>query len=205
MKLRFEHAERVLLLVTSYVVLAFTSTVAVADNMCVSAVSSRDRAIEYYELGDLTSAIERLREAIKLCPAEPFYKFMLANALYRTGNLNESGNAYRDFVEVRPHHFEAHMSLGFTLFEMGEVADAVQQWTTAVQIEPNSPFAHAALAAGLYALQDLKNAHFHYDCAVTLDSRYSDANDLAIDIRWKQQVRALLSDASHLTQPIGDR
>lgn len=172
--------------------------VAVAQEPCTTARTYRDRATASYRQRDLISTIAHLRKAVQLCPAEPFYMFMLGNALYRAAALEDSANTYEAFLQLRPNHFEAHMSLGFALFELGDRKKAVEQWTTAANVEPESPFARTALAVGLYAIGDADNALVQYERAIATDRRYAEPEALAIDIRWKPPVRAILGDVRDL-------
>lgn len=176
-----------------------------SDDACAGAREYRNRAAESYRQHDLPSAIAELRLAVNLCPAEPFPKFMLANALYRAGELPESGAMYRSFLESRPSHFEAHMCLGFVLFELGDRKGAMAQWWSAEGLEPQSPFAREALALGYAADADPDSALVQYRRAVALDSRYADPEALAIDIRWKAPFRAILKALNDQAGPKGDK
>ena len=160
----------------------------------------QDQATQFYRHGNLASAIAELKEAINACSTEPFYRFMLANALYRSGNLRESARTYAAFLEERPYHFEGHMCLGFTLFELEDKQGAVDQWTAAMSLEPASPFARAALAVGLFANGDQDIAILQYERAVRIDGRYSRPDALAVDIRWKQPVRSILTEIQVLSR-----
>jgi tetratricopeptide (TPR) repeat protein len=172
---------------------------------CKSGVTYRKSAAALYARGDLASAISKLRESIQFCPEEPFLSFMLGNALYRAGLFDESAEAYQAFLVTRTNHFEAHMSLGFTLFELGDKGKALHQWIIAADIEPESPFARAALAVGLYSSGDLEGAAIQYHRAVILDPRYAQSEALAIDIRWKPPVRAVLNEVKELDSAKGER
>src|SRR5437763_15818426 len=89
---------------------------------------SCNRATGLYARGDLNAAIAELRQAISSCPVEPFYRFMLGNALYRAGDLIASAASYREFLASRPEHVQAHMSLAVTVFELGAKSTPVEQW-----------------------------------------------------------------------------
>jgi tetratricopeptide (TPR) repeat protein len=194
--------------VASLLMLSCHAVAAADQALCSSseAIAHRDQATSFYKHGNLASAITELTAAIRACPTEPFHRFMLGNALYRAGRLKESATSYAAFLDDRPYHMEGHMSLGFTLFELGDKTGALHHWTVAERIEPESPFARAALAVGLYATGDPENAAIQYDRAKTLDSRYGDSVALAIDIRWKEPVRAILAEIERLKESSkGDR
>jgi tetratricopeptide (TPR) repeat protein len=174
------------------------------ESPCTTARTYRDHATVSYRKHDLIATISQLRKAAQLCPTEPFPMFMLANALYRAAALEESANAYEAFLHLRPNHFEAHMSLGFALFELGDKKKAIEQWTIAANVEPESPFARAALAVGFYSIGDADNALIQYERAIAIAPRYEQPEALAIDIRWKPAVRAMLSDVKGLTNSKGE-
>jgi len=181
---------------------------AIADgnqSPCTTARAYRDRATASYRRHDLISTVNELREAVRLCPTEPSYKFMLGNALYRAEALQESAKSYEAFLELRPDFFEAHMSLGFVLFELDYKQKAVDQWRIAEETEPESPFARAALAAGFYAIGDVDNALIQYETAITIDPRYGQPEALAIDIRWKPALRAILGNLKDLIKIEGEK
>jgi tetratricopeptide (TPR) repeat protein len=165
----------------------------------------RDRATASYRRQDLISTIKELREAVQLCPTEPSYKFMLGNALYRAEALEESANSYMAFLEMRPDFFEAHMSLGFVLFELGDKRKATEQWRIAEDAEPESPFARAALAVGFHSIGDVDNALIQYQRAVTIDPRYEEPEALAIDIRWKPALLAILGNIKDMIKSEGEK
>jgi tetratricopeptide (TPR) repeat protein len=171
--------------------LALFAPVAAAP-VCESGRDLRLAATAAYANHDLAQAIAKLRVAIQACPEEPFYRFMLGNALYRAGALADAAASYEAFLEQRSGDIEAHISLGFAAYELGDHSKAVREWTAAVRLEPESPLAHAALAAGLFAAGDEQNAAVQCRLAQTLDPRYSRPEELAVDIRWKPQVREVL-------------
>jgi len=190
---------RKLLQIVAFSLLLLSYALAASAQSCQAAVVKRHNATTLYSKRDLAGAITELRYAIQLCPSEPFYHFMLGNALYRAGELKGSAAEYEEFLVSRPSHLEGHMSLGFTLFELGEKNRAVEEWTAAVREDPRSPFAHSALAVGLYSTGDPDNAVIQCEVAAALDPRYRNADELAIDIRWKPAVRLILSDVIRLS------
>jgi Flp pilus assembly protein TadD len=165
----------------------------------------RLQATGLYRQHDLAAATAVLNLAVRECPQDPFYRFMLANALYRSGQVRESAAAYQAFLKDRDNHADAHMSLGFALFELGDRKQAVDQWTQAVRLQPDSAVARAALAVGLYSMSDTDGAVVQYRRAVSLDPVYARPENLGIDIRWKPPVREILTRVKERTSLEGDR
>jgi tetratricopeptide (TPR) repeat protein len=153
-----------------------------------------------YQRRDLAGAIAELRKALKLHPHDPGLHFQLGNALYRNGEMRAAADSYRATLSDRPDHFEAHMSRGFALYEVGESRQAVAEWSAAVQLEPKGPFAHAGLAVGLYATGHVEDAKAQYDLADSLDHRYSDLQNLRVDIRWTPKALAVVKRVLELLE-----
>ena len=153
-----------------------------------------------YQHGDLAGAIAELRKALKLHPNDPGLHFQLGNALYRNGDMRGAADSYRASLADRPDHFEAHMSRGFALYEVGESEQALAEWSAALRLEPKGPFAHAGLAVGLYATGHVEDAKTQYDIADALDHRYSDPQNLRVDIRWTPKALAVVKRVLELLQ-----
>ena len=171
--------------------------------LTTEAALHQQQATAAYKRGDLAEATAELRQAIRLCPSEPFYSFMLGNALYRADKRLEAEAAYRLATEQDPSFIEARMSFGFTLFELERPKEALEQWLSAMRMQTDSAFARAALAVGLYASGDQDNAVIQYDQAVRLEARYADDKAVALDIRWKPPAMGILNKLKELSKKQG--
>ena len=187
---------------TAVVALGFFGVEADAVAACQQAEAAlhQQLATVAYKAGNLDKAADELRQSIRLCPSEPFYSFMLGNALYRANNLLGAETAYRLVADQDPTFIEAQMSLGFTLFELEKPKEALEHWLSSMRMQTDSAFARAALAVGLYANGDQDNAVIQYDQAVRLDAQYADEKRVAIDIRWKPPVIGILNKLKELSR-----
>jgi Flp pilus assembly protein TadD len=158
-----------------------------------------ERAAAHYAKGDLRAAISELRRATKVHPRQAFFRFMLGNALYRSGKVREAVAEYEMSLQLEA-NFEARMSAGFAYYELGDAVAAASQFFQAMQADLESPFARAGLAVALYETGDESNARLQYAQAVRLDARYGEPDLLAIDIRWKSKSRKVLERLKELSQ-----
>src|SRR6266436_2886657 len=154
------------LIVGVVITLSFAPTSRAETGSTIAAQTHVDRALSYYNRGNLTGAISELRKARDVVPNDPHVNFMLGNALYRHGEIHEAAKAYAKSLEVRPSYFEAHMSRGFALFELRRFDEAVIEWRAAKVLDPKEPFARTALAVGLYAVGRVNDAKVQYAEAV---------------------------------------
>jgi len=87
-------------------------------------------------------AIAQLNSAMMAAPAEPRYRYQLAVALARSGDL---GTAMPHFVQTVG-EAEAHYNIGYVLFEQGNRAGAEQHFVKAIALRPDLTQAQTMLA-----------------------------------------------------------
>jgi Flp pilus assembly protein TadD len=173
-------------LVIAMVVMAVSEGACAAEcDQDVSRHPDVRRAVSRYAAADLDGAIAELRSALRACPSSSQLHFMLGNALYRHGSVQEASKHYAEAVRYNGRHLEAIMSLGFALFELGDFDGALTQWLAAVGVNPREPFARAALGVGLFAVGRTEEALEQYAEGIGYDSRYADVARMSLDIRWK--------------------
>ena len=96
-----------------------------------------------------------LRALVEAHPAEPEYRFLLAN-LYKSGHYVEQ--AYDEYVHVLaldPSLYQAHVNIGNIFFQAGRHAEAVAEYRKALEIEPASVLA-------LYDMYLAQSESFHF-------------------------------------------
>ncbi len=84
-------------------------------------------------------AIEAFRIAIMDKPSDPEIHFCLADALYRTGNINGAIERYHNVVESDHHYLEAWTQLGCLYLEKEELNPASDAFRIALDIHPEYP------------------------------------------------------------------
>jgi len=85
----------------------------------------------------------------------------LANALVRTGRIEEAITDLEKAVELQPNYADAHYNLGSVLLQNGEIDRAIAQWRTTLSINPNDGGAHTALGNALLQKRELRDAIAH--------------------------------------------
>ena len=89
-----------------------------------------------------TKAIAQLNSAMMAAPTEPSYRYHLAVALARSGDLNA---AMPHFVQTVG-EAEAHYNIGYILYQQGHFADAEQHFLKAIALRPDLAQAQTMLA-----------------------------------------------------------
>lgn len=112
-------------------------------------------------LGRLGRAIERLRHAVRLNPAEPETRFVLAEALTRAGAAG-AVDEWMEVVALQPRRAPAWSNLGTALGRAGRVDEAIAALARAAELEPHDPGRLIRLAFAEHAGGDLEAAAGHF-------------------------------------------
>ena len=144
-----------------------------------------DLAADLEAAGALSEAAEALRAVLQAQGPTPQIVFMLAELLYRAGDLTAARERYYAAVELDADHLEARSSLGCVLAELGE-----------------HELALAALDGVLRQQPDYADAHWHmagvlHDVGQKLDSQRHLRTFLALapESPWATMARERLSAA----------
>lgn len=100
--------------------------------------------------GEFTEAAEALRAALQAGGADARIVFMLAELLYRMGDLTAARERYYAAVELDADHLEARTSLGCVLAELGEHELALAALEGVLRQEPDYADAHWHMAGVLF-------------------------------------------------------
>ena len=134
--------------------------------------------------GDLEPATEALRALLQAGGPSARVSFMLAELLYRVGDLTASRERYYAAIELDPDHLEARTGLGCVLAELGD-----------------QELAEAALDGVLRQQPDYADAHWHLAGILDSAGRSLDATRhlrtfvaLAPDSPWARTAIERLAD-----------
>lgn len=111
--------------------------------------------------GHLVEAAEALRAVLQSQPPTPQLAFLLAELLYRSGDLTAARERYYMAVELDHDHLEARTSLGCVLSELGDHELARAALEGVVRQEPDHAEAHWHLAGVLEATGHAPEAARH--------------------------------------------
>ena len=134
--------------------------------------------------GELEHATEALRAVLQAGGPSARVSFMLAELLYRAGDLTASRERFYAAIELDPDHLEARTGLGCVLAELGD-----------------PELAEAALDGVLMQQPDYADAHWHLAGILETAGRSIDATrhlrtfvTLAPDSPWARTARERLAD-----------
>lgn len=109
-----------------------------------------DLAADLEAAGALAEAAEALRAVLQAQGPTAPVAFMLAEVLYRSGDLTAARERYYMAVELDGDHLEARASLGCVLAELGEHELALAALEGVIRQEPGYADAHWHIAAVLH-------------------------------------------------------
>jgi len=142
-------------------------------------------AAELESIGELEAATEALRALLQSGGPNATVSFMLAELLYRSGDLTAARERYYTAIELDPDHLEARTSLACTLADLGD-----------------AELAEAALEGVLRQQPDYADAHWHLALVLAASGRTDDATrhlrtfvSLAPDSPWVRAALERLGEA----------
>jgi Flp pilus assembly protein TadD len=98
------------------------------------------------EQGDVATAVEHYREAIRLKSDYPDARLNLTVALQRLGKPDEAMNGLQNLLQADPSLAKAHDKLAILLWQQGQIASAIAQFQEALRLDPDSTEAANNLA-----------------------------------------------------------
>jgi DNA-binding transcriptional MerR regulator len=121
----------------------------VVDNEPVCVDDLVDLAADLEASEEFAEAAEALRAALQAGGPDAQLVFMLAELLYRMGDLTAARERYYAAVELDADHLQARTSLGCVLAELGDVELAVAALVGVLRQEPDYADAHWHIAGVL--------------------------------------------------------
>lgn len=103
-------------------------------------------------------AIEPLRKAAELLPAQSQPKYLLGWALERTGQLAPAIEQYQAAEKLDPKSFDTHFALGRALLGLNRAAEADPEFREALRLRPDSSQARLGLGQSLIAQKKTEEA-----------------------------------------------
>jgi tetratricopeptide (TPR) repeat protein/Tol biopolymer transport system component len=135
-----------------------------------------DVAKDLADKGDYKAAIPAFETALKLSPDDVRGNTTLANALMRTGRLDEATAHYRRALEGNPKYLEARTNLGAALAQTGRLDDAISQYRMALEVDAAYPEAQADLGVALFRKGSLDEAIVHFEAALQANPSLAEAH-----------------------------
>jgi tetratricopeptide (TPR) repeat protein len=135
----------------------------------VAAASLAAQADGELTAGKLTEALAHYREACEKAPEKASYKYSLAMAFHRQGDLDSERTQLEAAVKLDPQLASAQKELGYVLARSGDAAGAVEHFQLAVQSAPGWVDAWINLAAELAIEAQFPEARKAVEMALRLD------------------------------------
>jgi len=126
-------------------------------------------ACAFDELGQLEVAIEQLRMAQKVAPADPAVLFSLAYCHEREGDESEAINYYQDSINVCPTLRNAHERLAAMFLQQNKIDLAIHHYSRLCELDPDQTDLHLTLANLLMRAGDYDGAIARYEHALTIE------------------------------------
>ena len=111
-----------------------------------------DLADDLEAAGEYAEAAEALRAVLQAQGPTAPVMFMLAELLYRAGDLTAARERYYATIEIDPEHLQARTSLGCVLGELGETELALAALEGVLRQEPDYADAHWHVAGVLASM-----------------------------------------------------
>lgn len=134
---------------------------------------------------DLPLAIDYFRKALLRNPNDAEAHFQLADALYRSGNVDGAFERYSSAIEQDQHYIEAWTQLGCLHAENGQPEQALQAFDEALELHPEFAEPHIHKAEVLHEMDRTDEAIDHWTLYLEHEPRGS-WNELA-----RQRLRQL--------------
>jgi len=120
-----------------------------------------DLADDLEAAGEYVEAAEALRAVLQAHGPDPRVMFMLAELLYRVGDLTAARERYYAAIEIDPDHLQARSSLGCVLAELGDHELALAALDGVLRQEPSYADAHWHVAGVLVEMGRPREARHH--------------------------------------------
>lgn len=122
-----------------------------------------------FQTGSHAVAMEMIRMAIAVDPAQPAYHSNLGTVLQAQGKLDEAALCYRNALALSPDLAEAHYNLGNILHAQDKLQEAAASYQSALALKPDLAEAHYNLGNALQSQDKLDDAVACYERALALD------------------------------------
>lgn len=154
-------------------------TVALSEHSHDTAEELLRQAAEFEDAGQLEAALDMYRASLFVTGPNAEIHFLLAELLYRVGDVTAARERYYAALEVDEDYVEARANLGCVLVETGQPELAVAAFRGALERHEDYPDVHFHLARTLDDLGRADEAQHHW--LAFLDS--------APDSPWSQEAR----------------
>jgi tetratricopeptide (TPR) repeat protein len=119
-------------------------------------------AVEFFDNGDVSNAIETINNALKANPDYPEAYDSLGYMLIQTGDFDGALSAFQSALERNPALRTSKSGLGFALLAKGDMKEAESKFMEALTLNPYPSMAHYGLGLVYEGLKEYENAVEHF-------------------------------------------
>jgi len=136
-----------------------------------SSAQNHNNLGDYYgRQGDLESAVQEFKTAIKLKPNYAEAHHNLANTYQRLKKIDPAIKNYQKALEFKPNLWQSHQNLASIFYQQEKNDLAKKHLLKAIKINPNNPSLYKNLAAVYQKLNDQKSSQIYLQKAKELES-----------------------------------
>lgn len=132
-------------------------------------------AVALIDKGQYAQAVELLRQAVAVPPADDALFTDLGNAYLRKRMLAPAQQALERALQINPEQPEAQNLLGLVAVQEGDPVEAEARFRKAIVRQPDLAEAHNNLGNVLAQSQKYEEAQYHFQKAVLIDPKFADA------------------------------
>ena len=133
-------------------------------------------AVIYRETGHPREAVDELRRAIALQPANDEAHCLLGQSLAQLGEVEEGLAHIRHALTLRPGYWGNHQALGVVLYGAGRHQDALRAFQRVTELQPDTAWGYQMLGTTYHALGQRDLARVNYEKAIALGHARAHSN-----------------------------
>ncbi len=132
------------------------------------AVLESNIGVNLFNAGRIEEGMGRLRNAVRIDPAEPEAQGRLGIVLFVRGDVSAAITPLAEAVRLSPGRADLHCYLGMALAKQGRLGEAVEQLAEAVRLRPDNAEVHVSFGDVLVSLHRRDEAAAQFAQALLL-------------------------------------
>jgi TonB family protein len=173
--MRMPHFTSAFVLLSFFLSITGSAALAQTHQRDVASNQDTERAIETYQQGDTTKAINHLQVIVEKRPDDADAWCYLGLAFHSQGLIRNSVPAFEQCVRLRPESADAHAKLAYAWIFVDQPKKALSSARRALELGDQTPEAHYAIAEVSLRAQDHLKAVEESETALRINPNFSDA------------------------------
>lgn len=126
-------------------------------------------AINQYESGNLSMALQSFAELYSKHPENAEICFNFGNILIDSGNDDLALELYANFIQKQNSHFKIWFNLGYIFQKKNDIQNAIASYENVIKLNPQLPEPYKNLASIYQDIDDLTKAEEYFNKALELN------------------------------------